>query len=177
MQEEEVWKPIEGYEDSYAVSNLGRVKSLPRKGRKQEQILTPSPNTTGYLLVQLRKDSKRKSVLVHRLVMEAFHPTSENYTVNHKDFDTTNNKISNLEWCTQAENNKHYWENTNLEDRLPTPKGETHHLSVLTEELVRQIRELWDSGEVTNKTELGRMFGVQEGTIRQVVNRVTWNSI
>lgn len=177
MQEEEVWKPIKGYENSYAVSNLGRVKSLPRKGRKQELILTPSPNTTGYLLVQLRKDNVRKSLLVHRLVMETFNPTTELYEVNHKDFDTTNNKISNLEWCTRLENSAHYWENTDLEARLPTPKGETHHLSVLTEELAMQIRELWDSGEVTNKTELGRMFGVKENTIRQVVNRVTWNSI
>lgn len=29
--EEEVWRPIEGYEDRYEISNLGRVKSLERK--------------------------------------------------------------------------------------------------------------------------------------------------
>ena len=29
----EVWKPIEGYEDRYEISNLGRVKSLERRIR------------------------------------------------------------------------------------------------------------------------------------------------
>lgn len=28
---DEIWKDIEGYEDDYQVSNLGRVKSLPKK--------------------------------------------------------------------------------------------------------------------------------------------------
>ena len=29
----EVWKPIEGYENRYEISNLGRVKSLERRIR------------------------------------------------------------------------------------------------------------------------------------------------
>lgn len=173
----EEWKEIKDYEGIYSVSNLGRVKSLQRVGRKSELILTPTPTTTGYLVVQLRKDKQRKSFLVHRLVMETFNPASEYYEVNHKDFDITNNKISNLEWVTPKENSEHYWRESNLEDRLPTPKGELHHLSVLTKESVLEIRRLWETKEVTNKSELGRMFGVKENTIRQVVNRTTWKDI
>ena len=30
METEEIWKPIKGYESLYEVSNLGRVKRLPR---------------------------------------------------------------------------------------------------------------------------------------------------
>jgi len=175
MQEE--WKGIEGYEGIYSVSNLGRVKSLPRVGRKKELILVPTPNTGGYLTVQLRKEGGRKCFLVHRLVMQAFIPTQESLEVNHKDFDITNNKISNLEWATPKENSEHYWRESNLEDRLPTPKGEEHHLSVLTRDAVLEIRRLWETKEVTNKSELGRMFGVKENTIRQVVNRITWKDI
>ena len=164
----EEWKEIGGYEGMYSVSNLGRVKSLQRVGRKSEMILTPTPNTTGYLVVQLRKDKQRKSFLVHRLVMETFNPTSEYYEVNHKDFDVTNNKISNLEWVTPKENSEHYWKEADLNNRLPTPKGENHHLSLLTKGNVLEIRRLWETKEVTNKSELGRMFGVKENTIRQV---------
>jgi hypothetical protein len=109
--------------------------------------------------------------------METFNPTSEYYEVNHKDFDIANNKISNLEWVTPKENSEHYWRETNLEDRLPTPKRESHHLSVLTKENVLEIRRLWETKEVTNKSEIGRMFGVKENTIRQVVNRITWKDI
>ena len=31
--QEEIWKDIQGYEGIYQVSNLGRVKSLPRENR------------------------------------------------------------------------------------------------------------------------------------------------
>lgn len=173
----EEWKDIEGYEGIYTVSNLGRVKSLPRRGRKSEKILSPSANTTGYLVVQLRKDNQRKSMLVHRLVMQAFSPVSEYLEVNHKDFDITNNKLTNLEWVTPRENTDHYWTGANLEERLPTPKGENHHLAVVTAEIVKEIRRLWDTGEVTNKSLLAKMFGIGESTVRQIVNRVTWKDI
>ena len=63
VKEIEIWKEIEGYEGFYSASNLGRIKSLPRRGRKSEKILNPSPNTTGYLAVQLRKDGKRKWII------------------------------------------------------------------------------------------------------------------
>ena len=45
MEEVEIWKDIEGY-PGYQVSNLGRVKSLVKAYRRNELILTPSPNTT-----------------------------------------------------------------------------------------------------------------------------------
>lgn len=149
---EEIWKVIDGY-PGYEVSNLGRVKSLIKAYRREELILTPSPNTTGYMLVQLYpKPRQRKSLLVHRLVMLTFQPNPmmDELEVNHKDLDTSNNKMSNLEWVTSTENKLHFYKSTEFEERnRKLPKGEEQHLSKLTNDQVIEIRRLWDSREVT----------------------------
>lgn len=62
----------------------------------------------GYLRVRLTKGEESKTFLVHRLVAMAFLSNPDNLpTVNHKDFDTRNNTVENLEWMTQKENNNY----------------------------------------------------------------------
>lgn len=109
----EEWKDIKGYEGYYQVSNLGRVKSLPRlliysDGQKhyyKEKILKPQKHYRGYLLVVLCKCGVRCGDVVHRLVAEAFIPNPNNYNeINHIDEDKTNNRVDNLEWCTHIYN-------------------------------------------------------------------------
>ena len=110
---EEIWKAIAGYEGKYQVSNLGRVRSIPRTekdsmGRRHRtnggiRKLTLSPS--GYLVVNLWKDHKGSHKRVNRLVAEAFIPNPNNYdVVNHKDEDKINNHVYNLEWMTNADN-------------------------------------------------------------------------
>lgn len=102
---EEIFKEIEGYEGLYQVSNYGRVKSLNYNRTGKEKILKSYSNTDGYLSVDLRKEGKRKSCKVHRLVAQAFIENPNNYEeVNHIDEDKTNNYITNLEWCTHFYN-------------------------------------------------------------------------
>lgn len=178
--EDEIWKDVEGFEGYYQVSNKSRVKSIPRWKRKKEWILKPYTNGTGYLQVGLRRDGKVKMFLVHRLVMLHFNPieNSEDYDVNHKDFDTYNNLLENLEWCSRQENHDHYWGAVkNGKERSDGCKGTKHHLSVLNEDKVREIRRLWGSGEITNKRLLGRMFDANESTIRLVINYETWKDV
>lgn len=99
----EIWKPVEGFEGLYEISNLGRVKSLSRK-----KILKPMKDKKGYLQVGLWRDGKRKAFLVHRLVTSAFIPNPEGFEqVNHRDEVKTNNCVSNLEWC-DAKYNANY---------------------------------------------------------------------
>lgn len=106
---EEIWKDIPNYEGIYKVSNLGRVKSLGRRGKGcsiEDIILKPSLNKDGYELVNL-KDSNHiaKWFTVHRLVAMCFIPNPNNYgEVNHKDEVKNNNVVSNLEWCTRRYN-------------------------------------------------------------------------
>lgn len=109
----EVWKAIQGYEGRYEVSNLGRVKSLPKAQFKCERILKPYINPkNGYCYVGLCKDGKSIGKRIHALVMNAFCPVNKkygydpDYTIDHLDGDRTNNRLENLEWCSQAENTR-----------------------------------------------------------------------
>lgn len=113
----EIWKDIQGYEGIYQISNLGRVRTVSRfvvnntnggmrfcKGK----IMSHFDNGNGYKVVTLSNRNHRKNYYLHRLVATAFvkNPYGKKY-VNHIDFNTSNNKAENLEWCTQKENVLH----------------------------------------------------------------------
>ena len=103
----EIWKPVKNYVGLYMVSNLGRVMNC-RTGR----ILKEQLHERGYLRVTLSKNGKQKMFKVHRLVMIAFVGYVEGKDqVNHIDGDKSNNRLDNLEWCTQSDNMKHAYDN------------------------------------------------------------------
>lgn len=103
----EIWRDIEGYENLYQVSNLGRVKSLNYNHTGKEKIMKAKKDK-GYLRVQLYKDGKPKFYSVHRLVATSFLPNPNNLSqVNHIDEDKSNNIVDNLEWCS-AKYNSNY---------------------------------------------------------------------
>ena len=96
----EIYMPIENYEDTYAVSNLGRVKNI-----KTGRILKPYKNNKGYMLVHLYKNGIEKKYLVHRLVITAFKANPDNkFEVNHRNEDKTDNRLNNLEWISHKDN-------------------------------------------------------------------------
>lgn len=114
--EEEIWRPVEGFEGMYEVSNLGRVRGLDRivgsnnsasgfrkwKGR----IIAPDIMKDGYYKIGLHKDGKKHLKALQRVVAQAFVPgrTEEKKIVNHIDCNPANNRADNLEWCTYAYN-------------------------------------------------------------------------
>lgn len=107
----EVWLPIAGYEDCYEVSSLGRIRSVTRidpLGRLREGRDLKFKNTRGYLRVNLSLAGIQTTHAVHRLVAQTFIPNPDDKPqINHKDADKANNVVSNLEWCTGAENMDH----------------------------------------------------------------------
>lgn len=117
----EKWRPILQYEDSYEVSNFGRVRSLEREvmvghrsGSKipalyKARILKPRAHTQGYVTYTLRKDGWSTNHYGHRIVALAFCNLKDlNKTcVNHKNGVRTDNRSVNLEWVSYKENTNH----------------------------------------------------------------------
>ena len=99
----EIYKDIQGYEGKYQISNLGNVYSLITN-----KILKPRLTLDGYYQVDLCKNGVKKHLYIHRLVAQSFLDNPKNYKiVNHKDENSTNNIVSNLEWCNSTYNNNY----------------------------------------------------------------------
>lgn len=98
----ENWKDIPNYEGLYQISNFGAVKSLITN-----RLLKPSLDKFGYVRFNALKYKKAKTLRIHRLVMEIFNPINSIMQVNHIDGNKLNNKLDNLEWCTDSDNKKH----------------------------------------------------------------------
>lgn len=114
----EQWQDIPGYEGRYQVSDLGRVKALPFRQRyllktgveayrlTKERIVAQQTQNSGYAIVHLHLDNKRRAFTVHRLVAQAF-VAGDNRTVNHLNGIKLDNRAVNLEWVSYTDNHLH----------------------------------------------------------------------
>lgn len=175
----EQWKHIEGtlYHE---VSSLGRIRSIDHivmrkdgkpysaKGQLKKTYITKD----GYEEIAIKENAISLHISVHRVVAIAFIPNPQNKPdVNHKDGNTRNNTVQNLEWVTKTENMQHalrtgLWHPENR-------RGEKHPLSKLTKKDVYEIRNLLRQGNLTQR-EIAKMYSVCEERICRIKQNKTW---
>lgn len=168
------WKRISGYgggftrggtfyETYYEVSDHGEIRN-GRTGR----IIAQCKQKDGYKQVSIMCNDKSKSVLVHRLLMETFHPRPDMDTleVNHKDLDKTNNLETNLEWTTHKENMDHAVSNKAMSGprskRPGTAVGTDNTNCRITEDVAKAIK--YNCGQYSNK-DLAALLGTTVPTV------------
>jgi len=133
-------KSIKSYEN-YFINKKGEIFNKNKK-------LTPTKNKGGYLLINLYKNKKYYTKYIHRLVAETFITNLRSYPqVNHINGIKTDNRVENLEWCTQSENMCHAYKN-NLREAFPTWKnkfGQEHCKSIKIIQLGcnKEIIKIW----------------------------------
>lgn len=99
----EEWRVIPYYNGRYLVSNLGRVESVNKYGKRL--ILTPFVHE--YYIYKLYKDGVGITERGHRLVVQAFsgYDRDSDLVVDHIDYNKLNNRLENLQVITNRENN------------------------------------------------------------------------
>lgn len=179
MNNNEIWKPVVGFEVTHMISNLGNVRVLAREHinsigrihRRSEKLITKFTSHWGYSHVYLCVGgNKKQKKFVHRLVAEAFIQNPDNKPqVNHINGVKTDNRLENLEWCTQSENQRHAIR-TGLKRVFA---GENNHCAKLTMDQVREIR-----GAYVKKygviTALARKYNVSDTAIYYVIQNKTY---
>lgn len=176
--ENEIWKPIKGYEGYYDISNMGNVRVKDRivycgrginpkirKGRIRKQGIYRN----GYKKITLSVNGVQSTILIHRLVAIHFIPNPENKPqVNHKDGDKTNNRFDNLEWVTNGENQKHAFMN-GLKINI---KGSKCKNSIFTESDVYLIRLKLSQGIPVK--DISNEYGVSYGAVNAIRTGKNW---
>jgi len=98
---------IKGFENRYEITTDGRV-FFHKNGKKVERKLVPDKD--GYMTINLKIKSKVFCKKIHREVAKTFIYPYYGEQVNHINGIKCDNRIDNLEWCSNEQNNKHMWE-------------------------------------------------------------------
>lgn len=141
----------------YLVSDMGRVKNV-----KTGRVLKGN-DSKGYKVVGGEKFG------VHRLVAETFIGLTSALEVNHKNFNRSDNRLENLEWCTHAENIRHAFRN----GRVNTARGENHGSNKYSAAMIEDVREKLKTG--LGHSEISRLTKVSRDIVYLVSRNKIWN--
>lgn len=145
----------------YYVNQDGVIYNSKTKRYVKPIIKAFSKNNTKRAFVGLYIDGKQTNLFVHRIIAELYLSNPENLPqVNHIDGNPLNNSISNLEWCSQRDNNIHA-----IKTGLRPTK--------LNKEIVECIRE--DLAKKITIREIALKYNVGKTIIFKIKHNQSWN--
>lgn len=159
---EEEWKDIPSTDGIYQASSLGRIRKVKRITKQTPSFLSQCGSAGGtYLKCCLNIRGTKRFVDVHRLVAEAFIGIPEGMVVNHIDFDTRNNKLSNLEVVTIKQNIHHtYRAGRHMH-------GERHVWRKICPKAAKRIAELRETG--ISQQKIAEIMGISQSNISKTL--------
>lgn len=171
----EQWRPVVGYEGFYEVSDLGRVRSLPRPSRPgkrsyEGKVLSDGSRKGKYHAVHLCKLGKIYVAYVHHVVLCAFvGPRPEGMDGCHNNGDLHDNRLVNLRWDSRR---------ANIRDKLGHGTeniGTRNGSAKLADEDVRRIREMVLFG--ARRRDIAVTFGIHHLHVSNIMRRDTWKHV
>ncbi len=154
----EIWLPMKRFEGYYEISNLGNIRRAKSKRLRRISYANIYPS------IVLSVKGKHKTIRIHRLVAETFLPPVKGKThVNHKNGNKNDNRVENLEWVTQAENNLHAYRVLHRASSIK--KGTIPCNRIVNNEDIPIMNELNKNG--MNTDDIAKIYGVCGSTIRK----------
>lgn len=164
----EEWRAIPGYEGLYEVSNIGRIRSLNYNRSRETKVMSHA-GSSRYAGVKLSRGGSIYRCLIHVQVAAAFiGPKPDGMQVNHKNGDSFDNRVENLEYVTPSENSLHAFR---LGLRKPT-YGQINGMCKLTPQDVREIRQLLIQG--LKPKDVALRFNIDRQTACDIGSRKRW---
>ena len=155
-----MWKIIP-VDNNYEASNDGQIREV-KTGKKISQWL----DKDGYLIATL----SGKLYRVHRLIALTFISNPNNLpVVNHKNFDKSDNHVTNLEWVTYSENSKHSYTGKHRDKTLIEWVKKVQHLAAEASKTKVAQYDLQDN--LLNVFNSQREASEKTGTCRSSITR------